>query len=750
MMLLKQNNYNILRYKTYCTKNHKNLRSASFAKEDSLSLKVAQLVQKLSVSFIIKTKHDLVLFTQQLFAKNKFTLNKPSLLLTCKQFLKLFVVFLHIKPNVDIFTLSSINLIIKSIKSSNYKFSALEAFNLPKIQVKINSKADIEKWRKSLVGLKLKNFNCILKSKKFKLGKSYAINNCFVYKSNNLKDKLVELCCNTIIIALIGIKKKFPNELYSYWPKNNLLNFQYNWKKISFLFKFINKLDLLDFFFNLKKNLAIRAFSQIIPKSDILMYSLLKKLFFRGYYLKIVRFSKSIGAKKVLSKINNFGIFKVYQGTTVSRLLSSLVNFLIIKKLKIVLKNFNIGVKTKVKMQFFRKLYKEKNKKKFDNKKIQFYKKKIAQWNLVGFSNIFKRALIFIYYGCILIVTHLTNTENLNLINKIKQIYYNFGFNFNLKKAQTVFCFYSSKGVSFLGFYLKNHKFTTKYKNNLIQFGSNLEIDISKVKKKLDILGVLKSRTLLTGKRDRKKELKNKIKQRNNLYFLSKKAKKIRNKLIYDPNCKVLALLPLITLNLKNILVFFYYKMLCLKNYYKYCKYTSYLSYFLWALKISCYKTLCAKFKINTVKNLFKKFGGNLEKLNVTKWVSKLRLVSKNFLNKYKYKFELTYENFSKQVLQIQTTTQFHMEKLFCSICGSVVHLQLYYLKNISEIHSQILKLKFKYKNFKFLEHSVVNIFKLVHIVKKRKQITICFYCYVKIYHKILEKKYLNKFIKLL
>lgn len=756
IVLLMQSNYNILRYKTYCTKNHEKLRNASFVKEDSLSLKVTKLVQKLSANFRIKTKHDLVLFTQQLFTKNKFILNKPSLLLTCEKFLKLFVAFLYIKPNIGVFTLNNLNLIIKNIKSSNYKFSALEAASLPKAQIKVNSKADIKKWRKNLTGLKLKTFNSILKNKRFKLSKSYVINNCFVYNSNNLKDKLIELCCNTIFISLIGTKKIFPNELYSYWPENNLLNFQYNWKKISFTLKFINKLDLLDFFSNLKKKIAVLALSQVIPKSDILMYSLLKKLFFRGYCLKIVKFSKSIGAKNVSIKTNNVDVFKVYQGTMVSRILSNLVNFLIIKKLKIVLKNFNMGkksTKNKIKMQFSTKLYQEKNKKKFDNKKIQFYKKKIRQWNPVSFSNIFKRARIFVYYDRILIVTHLSNKENLNLINKIKNEYYNFGFNFN--KAQITFCFYNSKGLSFLGFFLRSYKTTSKHKNNLIKFNCNLEIDTIKIKKKFDVLGVLKDRNLLTGKRDRKKELKNKITQRNNLYFLNKREIKIRNKLICDPKYKVLALLPLITLNLKNIIVFFYYKMLCLKNYYKYCKYTNYLSYFLWVLKMSCYKTLCAKFKINTIKNLFKKFGSNLEKLAITEWVVKLRVVSKKKLFKklikeYKHKFGLTYENFNKQVLQIQATTQFYMEKLFCSICGSTVHLELHHVKNILKIHLQILKLKFKYKNLKFLEHNVVDIFKLVHTVKKRKQIVICFNCHVKIYNKTLEKKYLDKFIKLL
>ena len=65
-------------------------------------------------------------------------------------------------------------------------------------------------------------------------------------------------------------------------------------------------------------------------------------------------------------------------------------------------------------------------------------------------------------------------------------------------------------------------------------------------------------------------------------------------------------------------------------------------------------------------------------------------------------------------------------------------------------MRAQIAKLKFKYKNSKFLEHNTNDVFKLIHITKKHKQIMICNNCNKKIYNKTLEKKHLNQFIKFL
>jgi hypothetical protein len=114
------------------------------------------------------------------------------------------------------------------------------------------------------------------------------------------------------------------------------------------------------------------------------------------------------------------------------------------------------------------------------------------------------------------------------------------------------------------------------------------------------------------------------------------------------------------------------------------------------------------------------------------------------------HKYNLIYENFKKQFFKLQTNVQFDFKKLLCIICNSTKNLELYYVQNFVEIRAQIFKLKFKYKNFKFLEHNNKNIIKLIHYVKKYKQIVFCYKCHIKINNKTLKKNYLEKFIRLL
>lgn len=744
--------------KTMIRSNKKNLKDASFVKEDSLCLKVKKLVQELALNFKIKTKNDLELFTETLLSKNEFIFNKPSLLLTCNDFLKVALILLN-KSSFGTFKLDSIKEITKNLKKTNYKFSTLKAYNIPKDQIKINSKADINKWRKILKDRKLNNLNKILKSKRFKLGKTYSISNRLVFDCVNLKDKLIELSCNIIFNALIKIKKLHPKELYSYSSLNTNLNFQYDWSKTSFTPRYINKLDVSEFFLSLKKKFVILGINQIIPKSDILFYSLLKNLFTRGYKLKIARFSKRIGSKKILRKNFNVSIFKVYQGTVLAPVVSNLVNFLIIKELNKLLLNFNSGKRTKknkIKEQYSKKLYKEKNKKTPNMDKIKLYKKKIYKIKPIVFSNNFKRAKIFIYCDDLLLLTHLSKKQNLTLIDNVKQIYNKFSLKFNPDKIKLTYCFNNNNGISFLGFYLRGPNIIGRNKKNFIKSNCRIGIDTIKLRNKLDILGILKKRLILTGNRDRNKELKNKKKKRHNIYMLSQNEKKIRNKLIFDPNYKVLPLLPIATLSPKNILLFFYHKMQGLVNYFKYCDYTSYLQYFLWTFKMSCLKTFCAKFRVRTVKGLFRKFDENLKKLNVNALFCKLEKLSQNnVFEKLRLRkadvlksSNVNYETFKKNLFPIQISTQSDLEKLFCVICNSTDNLELHHVKNIASIRSGIKKLMFNYKNTKFLEHNAKSIFNLIHIAKKRKQIVVCFNCHVKIHNKTIEKQFLDKFIK--
>ena len=169
---------------------------------------------------------------------------------------------------------------------------------------------------------------------------------------------------------------------------------------------------------------------------------------------------------------------------------------------------------------------------------------------------------------------------------------------------------------------------------------------------------------------------------------------------------------------------------------------------------MACLKTLCAKFRINSIKGLFRKFGNNLEKLSLTELFDKFnnlpnqKLFKKLNKNRIKNNLELTFEQLDKQLLQLNTSTQSDIEKLFCVICDSTINLQLHHVKHVAKIRSEFKKLRFNYKNSKYLEHNANRIFKLIHVAKNRRQIVVCLVCHDKIYNKTLEKNSLNKFTK--
>lgn len=181
----------------------------------------------------ITTQHALINYTVLILKKNKFILNKPSYLLTCHNFLSKHLFLLKKKSSGNIKTNELINL-TNSIKNTKYKFSLLNASNIPKNILIIKNKGDIIKLKKILTGQKLRNLIKIINSKKFKFNKKYVVNNKLIFNCDNLYDKLIQLAINSIIEALISFKNLLPNELYSYNAKNIIFKFMSDWRKISY------------------------------------------------------------------------------------------------------------------------------------------------------------------------------------------------------------------------------------------------------------------------------------------------------------------------------------------------------------------------------------------------------------------------------------------------------------------------------------------------------------------------------------
>ena len=728
----------------------------SFCKENRLNFNTNLFYEAPSIN-IIKTKHKLIEYTVLILKKNDLILNKPSYLLTCCDYLSKHS-FLLRKKSTDTINFNELTEITNSIKNNKYKFSPLNADSMPKNIVIIKNRADIIKLKKTLTGKKLRNLIKIIKNKKFKFNKKYVIANKLTFNCVNLYDKLIQYAINTIIEALIIIKNLLPAELYSYNSQNTIPKFLLNWTKISYTTRFINKLDITDFFNSLNKKVIINAFNLLISKKDIVFFSILKKILMSGYTLKIAWISRNVGSKKIIKKTYNQNIYKIYQGTVLAPIASNLVNILILNDIKKILIKYNYGTwtrKNKIKHNVSNWIYKEKKKIIPDIKKLKKLRLKLIKTKSTVFTNQFGWANIFLYCDDLILVTHLNNKKNNELRNKIINIYKKYKLEVNKEKSKTVFCFRNNKGVSFLGFYLRGPNIIGRTKNNTIKSNCWASIDTIKIKNRFIMLGILTPRNLPTGTWDWSKNYKNLQIKLKNLKLLSSREIKLRNKLIYDPNYKILALLPLAALEASSILKYFYYKMLGLINYFKFCHFGSYLAYFVWILRTSCYKTLCAKFKVRTIKGLFRKFGKYLEELkinknfflkfnNLNKNISNIRISEVTKINDY-IDYEKFFDNFNK----IQINTQSDAIKLKCDLCDDISNnLELHHLKSVSKLWKKIKNLKFKYRNTKYLENNANEVFKLIHLSKNRKQIVVCKNCHVNIHNKTLKKSLLLKLAK--
>lgn len=738
---------------------NKKLWKAIFVKKISQLFFTTKLFYETPSNNNITTKHELINYTILLLKKNTLLLNKPSYLLTCQNFLSKHL-FLLKKKSAGVINTNELTNLVHLIINTNYKFAPLKATNIPKNIIIIKNKADIIKLKRTLTGNKHKNLIKIINNKKFKFNKKYLISNWLIYNCTNLQDKLIQYAIKTIIEALLIIKNILPNELYSYNSKKSILNFMFDWWSVSYTARFLNKLNVSEFFQSLNKKTIIKAFSLIIAKNDVIFFTLLKKLLNCSYVLNITKTSKWIGSKKVIKKQYNQNNYKIYQGTILAPIISNLVNILILNDIKAILPKYNYGTrvqKNKVKTNLSNWIYKLKQKNNINTHKLKELIIKMRKTKSSVFSNKFAWATVFLYFDNLLWVTHLSNEQNNELIKQFINIYQKYKLKINKTKLNTVFCFNNNKGISFLGFYLWGPNTVGWSKKNAIKSNCRLGMDTVKIKNKLMLLGVLTLRSLPTGTRDWSANYKNLKQKKANLRLLTKKEIKYWNKLIYDPNYKVISLLPVATLQANNILKFFYYKMLGIVNYYKYCEYSSYLPYFIWILKMSCYKTLCAKFKVNTIKGLFWKFGDSLQKLEINnKFFIKFNTYDKNLpklklttelikSNNYSKDYELFFNNFTK----IQINTQSDWIKLNCNLCNKKSNnLQLHHIKSVSNLRKSIEHLKFKYKNSKFLQSNSNELFKLIHISKNWKQIVVCSDCHYKIHNKTLDQKLLIKLAK--
>lgn len=716
---------------------NKKLWKAIFVKKISQLFFTTKVFYEIPSNNSITTKHELINYTILIFKKNTLLLNKPSYLLTCRNFLKKHT-FLLTKKSTGVTNIDELANLVNSITNLKYKFAPLKAISVFK-NIIIKNKADIIKLKQTLVKNKYKNLIKIINNKTFKFNKKYLISNWLIFNCTNLQDKLVQYAIKSIFEALFIIKNKLPNQLYFYNSKKTILNFMFDWWWISYTTWFFNKINVSEFFSSLNKKTIIKAFNLIIAKNDVIFYTLLKKLLNCGYILSIAKISKWIGSKKVIKKLYNQNNYKIYQGTILAPIISNLVNILILNDIKAILPNYNYetGVqKNKVKTNLLNWIHKQK-----------------------PANNIKTKFSVFLYYDNLLWVTHLNNKQNNELIKQFINIYNKYKLKINKTKLKTVFCFNNNKGINFLGFYLWGPDLIGWSKNNAKKFNCWLGMDTVKTKNKLILLGAVTSRYLPICNRDWIANYKNLKQKKANLKLLTKKEIKYWNKLIYDPNYKTLALLTIATLQTNNILKFFFYKMLGLVNYYKFCDYSSYLFYFIWILKMSCFKTLCAKFKINTIKGLFWKFGDSLQKLkinekfftkfnNFDKNLPKLKLTPKLIKNNNGSKdYLLFFNNFTK----IQINTQSDWIKLHCDLCNKKNNnLELNYIKSVHNLGKSIKYLKFKYKNFKFLQNNSSELFKLIHISKNWKQIVVCSDCHYSIHNKTLNKKLLTKLSKFL
>lgn len=177
-----------------------------------------------------------------------------------------------------------------------------------------------------------------------------------------------------------------------------------------------------------------------------------------------------------------------------------------------------------------------------------------------------------------------------------------------------------------------------------------------------------------------------------------------------------------------RILILYNQVLFGLFNYYKDSVNINNELYFIhYILKSSCAKTLASKYKTNTIKKIFKKFGPNL---SVQIPHSKNTIEFPTFKSMMERKISRNYKPHVKDPLEITTNWRTRIKLLtYCVICSSSEKIEMHHIKRLRGPTGE----------------NVTKGFEKVMGAINRKQIPVCQKCHNKIHSGTYDNKSLNE-----
>lgn len=169
-----------------------------------------------------------------------------------------------------------------------------------------------------------------------------------------------------------------------------------------------------------------------------------------------------------------------------------------------------------------------------------------------------------------------------------------------------------------------------------------------------------------------------------------------------------------------DIIQWYNSKITGLLNYYSFASNYPRIQYIVWLLQASCALTLTNKYKLNSMRSSFKKFGKYLRDPETEVQIK----IPDNFKvkNEFQVKRSLDYDKFSKIFDSSWATklTDTSFGKV-CTVCGTKTDIEMHHVRKISNI-------RFKLSNYGYKSN-------LITSAMNRKQVPLCKY-----HHNILHK----------
>jgi hypothetical protein len=83
-----------------------------------------------------------------------------------------------------------------------------------------------------------------------------------------------------------------------------------------------------------------------------------------------------------------------------------------------------------------------------------------------------------------------------------------------------------------------------------------------------------------------------------------------------------------------------------------------------------------------------------------------------------------------------------------CFICNSGENLESHHIKSVKDLRFKIKPYKYNYYNYKYVLENSKRFFNIVHIIRNRKQITLCFKCHSEVHDSTIKSNIVIQAIK--